>query len=160
MLYITVDKEILFGILIIHLIFIIIMTINLFKIRKNIELNDNTDYNIITTESAKEILEDLNNIIEKETNKIINQNFTLKGINHISSLDHSNLINKAKVISDKDIDEASIISTNKIISMLSDEYKRKLTTIIKEEKLEDYILEEVYTNLYMASTAINANTKK
>lgn len=131
---------IIIGIIILISSIIIINILNKIKNRKNIIQNIDNE----------KTLDELNKLIDYKC-----KNYTEK---IFIPLQNKSIKNIEWTIREEQVKEATINISTEILSSLSNEFRLKLTYLIKEERIDTFITELVYELMYSIVIKINSKT--
>lgn len=111
--------------------------------------------NRVLEQSSTVILEDLDFIIEKECRKIIDIELVYYTTRSIPEREMSSLNRKMVIISDQLVDDLTIQASTNILDKMSPSFRDRLSLVIDENKIEDYIINEIYHILITVAMNIN-----
>ena len=78
----------------------------------------------------------------------------------MNSYDHGKISsNVTKTIQPAQLDESTLFITEKILKVLSEDYRNYLSIYISEDLIDDFVAEEVYIFGIKFSSAISKKTK-
>ena len=107
--------------------------------------------------SISEVYNDIKMVIEYESNSTISQELLYGTLKEITSREASALNRMRRIISDEIVDSLTLSVASRIIDNMSDEFRNKIAQVIKEERIDDFIVDGVYQVVYTKAMEVNMN---
>ena len=107
--------------------------------------------------SISEVYNDIKMVIEYESSSTISQELLYGTLKEITSREASALNRMRRIISDEIVDSLTLSVASRIIDNMSDEFRNKIAQVIKEERIDDFIVDGVYQVIYTKAMEVNMN---